>query len=574
MHEPLDASFIGNKQFRFAFNLLNELVNQGLEHVVISPGSRSTPLVLAATAHHAIKETVVIDERSAAFFALGYARIQKKPIALICTSGTASAHYLPAIIEAYLQQLPLVVLSADRPIALRNSGANQTINQDNLFGEYAHFCSLNLFENTDPAFSDSLAALITKLHSGGPVQCNIHLDKPLEPSNQYYESFKKDYISKPEQQSSLSLAYLSKHSNLPHAWAKKISEAKQPVFVAGPSNDPLTFAALYEQISQLQIPIIAEQSSGYAHIVKKTATAENAFTYLGKNDHQQALKPDLIISSGQSPTHKSTLSWLSLHKDVPQIHFNGFLKYVQNGLLKDDFIPIKGKVESKQINGLTFPLLSSTWTQRWEKNESLFNEKKEQLFQEELNTKISEPSFYYFLTKYTELTSFCLGNSLVARDFDVFKDSKSSKKLQLFTTRGASGIDGLIAQAAGTALSLNHQVGLLIGDVSFQHDLGSLDILAKRPDLDVHLFVINNNGGRIFDKLPIKTFETLLPTYYHTTAAANIEQIAVAHKIPYVKITDNNSFINLLKTPINGSQISEISVDLAHSEIIRNLYQS
>lgn len=574
MHETLDASFIGNKQFRFAYNLLDELVGLGLEHVVISPGSRSTPLLLAATAHNAIKETVVLDERSAAFFALGYARLHKKPIALICTSGTAVAHYLPAVIEAYLQQLPLVILSADRPIALRNSGANQTINQENLFGEYAHFCKLNLFENTETAFSESLTTLTSLLQKGGPVQCNIHLEKPLEPSTQYYESFKKNSSENPKLHSNLSLAYLSKQTQIPHAWFKKISEAKQPIFVAGPANDPFTFTALYEQMSLLQIPIIAEQSSGYARIAKKPATTENAFTFLGKSDLQQTLKPDLIISSGQSPTHKSTLSWLGIHKDVPQIHFNGFLKYVQNGLLKDDFIPIIGKVESEQINGLTFPLLSSTWAQHWEKNESLFNEKKEQLFQGELDSKISEPSFYYFLTKYSQLTSFCLGNSLVARDFDVFKDARNSQKLQLLTTRGASGIDGLIAQAAGTALAVNHQIGLVIGDVSFQHDLGSLDILAKRPDLEVHIFVINNNGGRIFDKLPIKTFEHLLPTYYHTKAAANIEQIAVAHKIPYVKITDNNSFINLLETPISGSQISEISVDLAHSEMIKNLYQS
>jgi|AntRauMFilla1563_2_1112583.scaffolds.fasta_scaffold00032_4 2-succinyl-5-enolpyruvyl-6-hydroxy-3-cyclohexene-1-carboxylate synthase len=576
MRELLDESYAGNKQFFHSHSLLDELHNLGLEQVIISPGSRSTPLVLAAVAHPAIKTTVIIDERSAAFFALGYARVNRKPIALICTSGTAAAHYLPAIIESRLQHLPLIALTADRPLALRNSGANQTINQDQLFGEHANFCSLNLFDDNSESIDVGLQNLCSLLQKGGPLQCNIHFDKPLEPTHDFFHSIAAEAKANTKEVSSQIFSYFEQESILPRAWQTKIATAERAVFVAGPANDPSTYAELYEQLAKQNIPIIAEQSSGYSLLTNENTTASHAFTFLGKEQVQQALKPDLILSSGQSPTHKSTLNWLAMHKDVPQIHFNGFLKDVQNGLLKERFLPIKGKLAYSQNQVLNFPKTSGKWIESWKKKEREFSQKKVGLLDKQLKATVTEPSFYYFLTKIdSSISTWCLGNSLVARDYDLFKyTDKHKKSNQLFTTRGASGIDGLIAQAAGTALATKKKVGLIIGDVSFQHDIGSLDLLAKNPNISLHIYVINNQGGRIFDRLPIKSFETLLLTYYYTKAAGSVQKLAESFAISYTQITTNKQLVSRLNSPNLGSHISEIIVDLPLSEMIRNSYQS
>jgi 2-succinyl-5-enolpyruvyl-6-hydroxy-3-cyclohexene-1-carboxylate synthase len=163
---------------------------------------------------------------------------------------------------------------------------------------------------------------------------------------------------------------------------------------------------------------------------------------------------------------------------------------------------------------------------------------------------------------------------LIARDYDLFKHKNIQTNTQLFTTRGASGIDGLIAQAAGTALATKQKVGLIIGDVSFQHDIGSLEILAKYPEISVQIYVINNEGGRIFDRLPIKNFDQYLSTYYHTKASASIQKNVDSYGLGYKKITSNTELIESVNSVISGSQISEIIVDLPQSELIRNLYQS
>lgn len=575
MREHLIEQHAGNRQFLLAFKLLNELSKLGLTQVVISPGSRSTPLVLAAIAHPTIQQTVIIDERSAAFFALGYARVNREPIALICTSGTAAAHYFPAVIESSLQHVPIIAFTADRPISLRNSGANQTINQDRLFGEYAHFCTLNIHQATEESFASELDHLKELIYKGAPIQCNVHLEKPLEPELHYFEAFKEKRAKPTKLVAEPNFHFLNERTSIPEEWLTKIAKAKRPVFIAGPSNIPANFEAIYHQFSKQAIPIVAEKSSGYSLLTAKIPTASNAFSFLSNDALRQKLQPDLIISCGQSSTHKSTLSWLAELANVPQIHFNGYLKDVQNGLLKKPFLPILGMLEPSQLSKLVFPNCDAAWIELWSKAELKASQKKATLLENEIEMNITEPSFYYFLTKLDRKTlHWCLGNSLVARDYDVFKYDDHQHLGQLFTTRGASGIDGLIAQAAGTAKITKEPVGLILGDVSFQHDLGSLEILAKNPEIKLQIYVINNQGGRIFDRLPIRTFETVLPRYYHTKAASSIQEIAASFSLSYSKITTNKQLKAQLNQAFTGSQICEIIVDLPQSELIRNLYQS
>lgn len=523
-HKALD-------QIKLSYWMIDFFNQSGLKHLVVSPGSRSTPFLLAASTHPNIELIVSTDERSAAFMALGMCRVSKQATGLLCTSGTAAAHYLPAFIEADLQSLPLIAFTADRPAHLRGSGANQTIDQTKLFGQFAEFDAFEMHDLSEHEFIMKLNQLSDSYHLNRPLQCNLHFEKPLEGDTSALELLPKPilpFLTRKLPDKTPSIEKL----------IDEIASAKKPLFIAGPSNETKLFQELFQFIQQHRIPFIAELSSGFYGQLNGAIQANLSTLLLEDENKRSQLKPDLIISCGQSSTTKSVLQYLSELKLVRQIHFNGTLKDLQNPIQKKAITFVKDQVEEGFFSTID-PKIDERWVEKWRLVQ--YNVKSNEFFSHDLSAdqEITEESFYrLFNADYLSKKShnICLGNSSIPRDIDLFVQEVSEINTSFYSTRAASGIDGLIAQALGTTKIKAQPTTLIIGDVSFQHDLASLDLVSKNHVLPLQIIVLNNQGGKIFDRLPIASYTELLTKFFHTPTSFDISSLCSSFKLPYYRV--------------------------------------
>lgn len=525
-----------------------ELARCGVKQAVISPGSRSTPLALALWRQEEIEVTVALDERSAAFFALGASQASGIPVALVCTSGTAAANYLPAVAEADLSSVPLIVLSADRPPELRDIGAGQTIDQVKLFGDSVRwFCEVGTHEADDTGLLHfrSVACRAFATASGdprpGPVHLNLPLRDPLAPT-----------VVPGAVTATNSLA-LEGRSNAPLTKVEKaslaadrqtvsrvlamIESAERILILAGRQTNPYLREPLARLANACRAPVLAEPTSQFRLGPHDRGAVVTTYERIAAR-RDKSLEPDLIIRLGEFPTSKQLRLWLAETQPAQVVidPDHGWYEPTRSAdlIVRTDPTTLLLQIENSTSQRAAGPANNDFWkdwmTAEKEARQKIDTEwnQREALNAGEVHRKLAELQSDGNLV-YT-------ASSLSIRDQEEALPSLD-RDLLFLANRGANGIDGLLASGLGAAASAGRPTTVITGDLGFFHDVSSL-ALAHDLEVPVRIIVLNNDGGAIFERLPQKRemteleFEALM----RTPSGLSVEDAARLYRLPFHRV--------------------------------------
>ena len=534
--------------------IVDELIKNGITHFYISPGMRNAPLIAALAHFKKINSKInlftCMDERGAAYRALGYAKSTGRPVALLCTSGTAMANYFPAIIESKKSNLPLVVISADRPAELNFCDDNQTMDQIKFYGDYVQG-ELNLGAPTvdvSPlALTSSLSNLIHKalFPQKGPVHFNIPFREPLEAIK---KEINPEYLELAELQinrSQASTKYVSINT-IPtkseiESIAASLANSKKGLLVIGSLNPYDDVSPVREIIKTLNWTTYFDVSSSLKF---EFNLKENALPTFDHPEIQAELvknPPETIFHIGGRLTSKHYYSFL---KQVPTINL---ITLSLNREKEDPSHHTKLRINA-DINSTVSALSKELFEQKIISKKldidiNSFTREKIQLID-------SGPLSYPKVSKtiidnISDGAILYLGNSTSVRSFDAYFSYDVKKHIKVATNRGVSGIEGFIASACGYIDGTNQDVTLVIGDVSFIHDLNSLYFLDSLSH-SLRIVLINNQGGGIFTLLPIKN-ETDVISYITSPHNHRFEQAAKLINIDYFSVTDEKELATSFK---------------------------
>jgi len=577
-----------NRNNLWAEIFVNQLSSAGLKYVCISPGSRSTPLTLSFAKNKKIKCFVNIDERSSAFIALGLAKASETPVAVVTTSGTAAAELYPAIIEAYQQRISLIICTADRPPELLNTGANQTINQHNLYKNHIRWFrnvglpstkKIKLRRLQQTAFR---AVEVSTIKNKGPVHLNFPFRKPLEPSTFTDEvdsllvkdinaSIKKVNPSKRKFDSE-KLRKIKKFKEI----ANLITNEKEGIVIAGPMEYNINFRNQIKKLSSLTgYPIIADASSHLRFKVSKNnkKILSNYHAFLRSSEFSISHKPKFILQFGRTVTSSSLETYLE-NCDAPRYMINEFGDWFDpsrksKAVIKcypQDFV-------TELINYLTELNLernNSVWSEDFNKAEALVEKTQYEVIGK--STFPNEPGIINnLLEALPNKSQIMIGNSSPIRDFDNYA-SCTKKDLNIYFNRGASGIDGITSTAFGIA-QIKTPAFLLTGDLSFLHDLNALAVANKYP-AGLTIILINNNGGGIFESLPVSKERIILNEYFLTSHNLDLKKIITSFGVDYKLVKSWKDLNDSIKGSVDKKNlvVLEIKTDAQKSLRLRNKY--
>lgn len=519
-------------------HFIDGLVKSGVESAVISPGSRSTPMALLLAEHPEIKVYIQIDERSAAFFALGLAKASGKPIALLCTSGTAAANYLPAVAEAKNARIPLIVLTSDRPHELREVGAPQSIDQNHLYGTHVKwFAEMALPDAEEKMLryvrtTAARAVYIAKQLPAGPVHLNFPFREPLLPE---YDGLFERLETK-----DLPAVYLSEGNRvLPEqdmeAIAAVLKENEKGIIVCGEQQSEGFEKAVVELAEKLNYPILADPLSGLrSGSVHSRVIIDSYDAFLRSETIKQEASFDVVLRFGAMPVSKALTQFISRHS--VKMHC-----VVDSGGGWRDPIGAATHMLAAEESGfcsalssyLNEPIEPDFWLQSWVQiNQATREIMKSVEEHEELD---EGKLFYEILKRLPDESALFVGNSMPIRDLDSFFFT-DERRIRLVANRGANGIDGLVSSALGVA-AVTSPLYLIVGDLSFFHDLTGL-LAAKLNGIKMTVIVINNNGGGIFSYLPQAAEEKHFEQLFGTPADLDFIHAAKLYGAGYEKVTD------------------------------------
>lgn len=498
-------------QTQWARLIVTTLQQSGVATIVVSPGSRSAPLAWAAAQlQNQIAVVVIIDERSAGFYALGAARATGRPAALLCTSGTAAAHYLPAVIEAASTHVPLIIVTADRPAELQYCGAPQTIDQSHLFGGFSRASYLLGTPDATPLALRGCRRTVAQavaLATGalpGPVQLNVPLRKPLEPAVAL-DAEQHEFVRFSDQLAAHSPVLTAPvlHAVIPERVLTTINDARSGIIAVG--NTPAYGTGLTEAVAALAqatgFVVIAESGSQVRH-AGSCVTHHDALTMSSARDQ---LAPDVIIQIGGELASSGWIAARVAWTDAVTLIFDSHGVVDPHSQASAVVIgELAGAL--RDVAGRCAPLseqaaLRSAFAARWHALDTIAAAAVERA----LHTYPTAEAGMIKAAMHAlpQGAGLLLGNSLPIRVVDQVTAPTSDRRRWIVTQRGANGIDGLLAGAAG-AVQARGPAMLLIGDVSFAHDIGSLAVL-RSVQQPLAIVVLDNDGGRIFDTLPIAT---------------------------------------------------------------------
>ena len=543
--------------------LVDEFYQLGVRHAVFSPGSRSTTMAMLFKEHEGFETYMNIDERSASFMALGIAKAHKEPTVLVCTSGSAVAHYLPAILEAQYSGVPLIVLSADRPHTLLHVGAPQTVDQHKIFGT-----AVNYFEElavpqeshyyTYPrqvARKSYMKAMDTKK---GPVHINVPLFEPLVPelSRNHFEAGRSSFkVVKPNYSD---IFACGEGNNL-------LERYERILILAGPQIDVDEADMIRSFGEALQAPILADPLSNVRGCGTSKVVISTYDALLAGKALWHELKPDCVIQFGQIVVSKRVQQMIASWTDVEYIEVNSTMDsmnptgkttmHVQASI--DVFTHVYGKNNN-----------SDTYLNIWRRLD--------QAGKKQLSSTIDEPHCFEGRTirelqkQIPEDGQIFVANSMTIRDFDYFWFSGESKAV-LYGNRGVNGIDGTISTALGLAAN-GRPTYLVTGDLSLFHDLNGLAV-AKTHNLNLTIILHNNDGGGIFEYLPqkgTKHFDYL----FSTSQGLDYSGAAKLYGCGYTKISSPDELSSVLAKigQESGVHIIEIPTNREYSRELHKKY--
>ena len=512
--------------------LLDALACAGVRHVVASPGSRSTPFLLAAARDERLTVHSVVDERAAAFFALGLARVEARPPLLLCTSGTAPAHYFPALIEASEAELPLVVLSADRPRELSRAGAPQTTDQVRLYGTHARFfADLGEPDASDAALRGLASTIRCAVETAlgptpGPVHLNARARKPLEPitaetdAERALEARARSIRPRPALRTTLRHDPRALESVI-----EALARAERPALFAGPLPPEAPREAVLEFARRAGITLLAEATSQLRFGPREAVPTADAFEHwLGTS-----VAPDVLLEIGATPTTGTYLRWLDGRPPVRRFVLGGSRARDPSGTAE---AVILGDIEA------IFAELTDRLPHERRHEHSVFEAIDADAWRV-IERVLAAESHTSEATALRRVVSrlpggawLGLGNSLPIRHADRYVRGGGAP-LRVLSQRGVNGIDGWIAASAGAAMASGEPTVVVLGDVAFNHDVGSLALAAavKTPLL---LVVLDNAGGRIFEQLPVARTDVDM-TLFTTPPALDLELATRAFGVRYAQ---------------------------------------
>ena len=540
-----------NYNIEWSKNIANTLYEEGVRDICISPGHRNTPLVLAMVKHPGLNCTSHVDERSASFFALGISKKNNYPTVIITTSGTATANLYPAIIEANLNQIPLIILTADRPKYLVGTGENQTIEQADLYGYHVrNFQSLDLPSNRKTTLrsivkrtyrlSMGLNHNFMRVNPPGPTHLNVPFKEPLFNSNDIniiYNYEVKDIPNK--------IIYPKIDFNKEYDFIKK---AKNIIIVCGRINN--VYHNIISLSKEINAPIFADPLSQLRYNVKHKNIITNYEHFLAK----EKLIPDLVIRIGKKPVSKNLNIFLN-NCDNCTIFLS------PNGRFNDNSSNLQSGDINHMINSL-IEKIDKPNDDNWLKSIINMNEKSGIKINEIINSSKFDSSkiVNQCIKSLKDNDIFFIGNSLPIRSLDYFTNN-ISKKITVLANRGASGIDGIVSTAMGVASKNKNNTLLLIGDLSFYHDMNGL-IIANRYKINITIIVENNNGGGIFKKLNLDENNENFEEFWKTPINLKISKIADLYNYNYFEAKNIDEFMLYLDQSLErqGKNIIEAKI--------------
>lgn len=484
--------------------LIASLRDAGVRDVVMSPGSRSTPYVAAAV-EAGLRVTPIVDERSAAFYALGQAKATGVPSVLLCTSGTAGAHYYPAVIEAWQSRAPLIVITADRPPELHHCAAPQTVDQIKLYGDRVrHFADLGPPDGSERALRAVRRAAAQAVYAAtaspaGPVHLNAPARKPLEPTR---EDLSAPILAEPLTRVAPPVRTATDEGI--DELVRACAASRRGVIAAGPAAvaDARYRRAAYALARATGYPLCAEAPSQlrFAGRDAPPELCDGFDLLLSAAGFRAGHRPDVIIEIGAPPTSRA---WADYVAEAPSCRRFVVCENGWNDPHSSAAALVIGDVASTLSRAAE--RMPAQQPSQWSQDFTAGNHAVWQCVERRLDdgdAPLTEGAAMASLAAaLPEDTLLFLGNSLPVRNADAFCRARTAR-FDVMSQRGASGIDGLISGAAGAASAVDRPVALVLGDVSFLHDIGGL-AAARSAAVPLCIIVIDNVGGRIFDMLPI-----------------------------------------------------------------------
>ncbi|PEK99572.1 2-succinyl-5-enolpyruvyl-6-hydroxy-3-cyclohexene-1-carboxylic-acid synthase [Bacillus sp. AFS017336] len=541
--------------------LVDELSALNIQNVVISPGSRSTPISMLVNEHPKLKSYIAVDERGAGFFALGIAKSTKQPTVLICTSGTAASNYLPAISEARESRIPLIVLTADRPHELRDIGAPQAMNQIGLYGSFVKkFIELALPEASEAMYQYARSS-INRLYRScvtapmGPVHMNVPLREPLVPNfaiDDLFSAGKRKNSAHTILTKTLATISIETRNEITELFQSK----RKGLLVCGPYVEGDALKRIIALGSLLDYPVLCDPlSNGRANNNEDSNVIDTYDTFLRFEDIANSLESEIIVRFGSMPVSKTFTQYTQRQQDCELIVID------EGDLWRDPTLKATQMISCDDLEfcNAIFESYEKTtefqpdWLNEWK---SINEKTKNGLQQAEQFDELFEGKIVQVLAKSIEEEStLFVSNSMPIRDVDTFLLSQS-KKLKIACNRGVNGIDGTIATALGMAAA-GDNVTLLIGDLSFYHDLNSL-VLSKLHHLPLRVILVNNDGGGIFSFLPQSKEEKHFEALFGTPLGLDFEHATALFGGIHTKINNWFDFEDVLSRKNDGLQVIEI----------------
>jgi 2-succinyl-5-enolpyruvyl-6-hydroxy-3-cyclohexene-1-carboxylate synthase len=554
-----------NANTALASAFVEELARCGMRHAVLSPGSRSTPLAVALHRQPAIDLTVIVDERSAAYFALGAAQATRAPVAILCTSGTAAANFHPAVCEADLSAVPLIVLTADRPPELRDIGAGQTVDQIKLYGSAVRwFCEVGTHAADDDGLLHYRYAACRAFAAArgqpraGPVQLNMAWREPLAPVEVSGAVTATDPLAlEGRDVRPLTAAPAGAAEPPPFVLdelARHVAEAETGLIVAGRQPDPALREPLAELARRSGFPILAEPTSQLRLGPHDRSHVVSAYDTLLRDSAFAPPPPGLVLRFGEMPASKPLRTWLadsSADQIVvePRSAWNEPTRRAAALMHGDPVAVARGIVDRLQALNEG----DSAWIEAdravgeaLEAELAAVGEPSEPGLQRALGAAYGDGDLVY------------AASSMPIRDQEAFLPPGSAD-VQFLSNRGANGIDGLVSSGIGAAHASGRPTVVVTGDLGLLHDLGGLAAL-RGVEAPVRIVVVDNDGGGIFsflpqaEAMPEDEFQELLGT----PRGLDLAKAAALFDLPYTRIEDLDDIAGALAS---GTGLIHVPVD-------------
>jgi 2-succinyl-5-enolpyruvyl-6-hydroxy-3-cyclohexene-1-carboxylate synthase len=569
----------------WGYLIVEELVRNGANYFVISPGSRSTPLTVAVAQSQQANKIICLDERAAAFHAIGYARATGNPAVLICTSGTAAANYLPAVIEAAMDNLPLIILSGDRPPELRQTGANQTINQVNLYGDYPTWqfdfpCPTAEIRPNMVLTTIDLAVSRSRQSPGGVVHLNCMFREPLAPTDTQVE-IPASLVKWSENRSPYT-RYANKLT-IPtpteiESLIDTIVSTIKGILVVGKLKSTAEMNAVIQLALRLKWAVFADVQSGL-RLRQDFPNLIHYFDRLLLTDRSVELEQlDTIVQIGTRIVSPQLLKWIEKYPPT------NYIAIVDNPERYDPNHLVSFRIES-DITYLCDRLIQqlpqlplSNWVQKLRSASDRIGITAAKFLK---TSKLTEPLIARTISELIPSQhGLWVSNSMPIRDLDMYgvgaiDREKHPENLRIGANRGTSGIEGAIASATGFAVGLQAPVTAIVGDLSNLYDLNSLALLQHNSQ-PVIVIIINNDGGGIFSFLPIAKSPQIFDTYFGTPHGLDFAHAAAMFKLDYYHPQDRDELIRDYNRSLanNHSAIIEVTTDRSenlslHQDLIR-----